>query len=151
MAADWFSYFSHESPYFIETRTGSKAYLSGTEGAALALASLHGALDAYQKEHRTVHLILNIPTGSAVDPTAIARTLLYRFLRTGRRDVDFSSLSLSKASFLAANGETWRRLKDSARDTGAHVIDPLDYLCVDDRCPAVTTQGDPIYKDADHL
>jgi hypothetical protein len=43
------------------------------------------------------------------------------------------------------------RMNDAARDTGAEIISTLDYLCYRDVCPALDTDGSPIYGDALHM
>jgi len=42
-------------------------------------------------------------------------------------------------------------LKSIGKQSGAIVIDTLDYLCVDGICPAVMPDGNPIYKDKGHI
>ena len=38
-----------------------------------------------------------------------------------------------------------------AKKTGAEVIDPFEYLCNQNYCPALSSEGVPIYKDYDHM
>jgi peptidoglycan/LPS O-acetylase OafA/YrhL len=43
------------------------------------------------------------------------------------------------------------RLRQIAADTGALVIDPMNELCDAKSCPAVTANGEPMYRDMFHL
>jgi peptidoglycan/LPS O-acetylase OafA/YrhL len=43
------------------------------------------------------------------------------------------------------------RLFTVARNSGAEIINPLDYLCQGDVCPAVGADGLPLYRDNNHL
>jgi hypothetical protein len=38
-----------------------------------------------------------------------------------------------------------------ARQTGARIIDPFEYLCNERGCPVLSADGFPINKDYDHL
>jgi len=44
-----------------------------------------------------------------------------------------------------------RRLNAIVRFSGAESVSPLDYLCRGDECPALDTDGTPIYHDPDHI
>ena len=43
------------------------------------------------------------------------------------------------------------KLRQIADDTGAEIIDPLTFLCRNDRCPVLTQDGTPLYRDGAHL
>jgi peptidoglycan/LPS O-acetylase OafA/YrhL len=43
------------------------------------------------------------------------------------------------------------RLRQIAAKTGAIIIDPIRYMCDEAICPSVTPEGEPIYRDDDHL
>jgi hypothetical protein len=43
------------------------------------------------------------------------------------------------------------RIIAAAHNAGAKVVDPIEYLCNQQICPALSPDGMPIYKDYDHL
>jgi hypothetical protein len=43
------------------------------------------------------------------------------------------------------------RLKKIARDTGAELIDPFEWLCDSIACPAIEPDGTPMYVDDNHV
>jgi hypothetical protein len=43
------------------------------------------------------------------------------------------------------------RLLKLAHNSGAEIINPLDYLCQGDVCPAIGSDGLPLYRDNNHL
>ncbi len=58
---------------------------------------------------------------------------------------------VSRDAFEAYAGPVTRRLEAIAREAGATIIDPLDFLCDSARCPTETADGIPIYMDVNHL
>jgi peptidoglycan/LPS O-acetylase OafA/YrhL len=150
VGACWYCYFLIEGgpesrfDYYYE-KDGARAPLrSGLEGGEGALAAL-GEMLTRLSATKTTYLILNVPSGSALDPRRmISRDLLGRGFV-----VDTSGLNLS--AFLTQYGRLRQRLTAIAKSAGAHVIDPIDFLCGDRICASVTDNGEPIYKDAAHL
>jgi hypothetical protein len=47
--------------------------------------------------------------------------------------------------------ESNKKLIAIARDSGAEIIWPMDYLCRADKCPALDADGSPIYVDDGHI
>ena len=43
------------------------------------------------------------------------------------------------------------RLRDIAEQTGALLIDPLNYLCSKNICPVLDLKGNPLYTDPIHM
>jgi hypothetical protein len=58
---------------------------------------------------------------------------------------------LSRADWERDVAPITHRMSDAARDTGAEIISTLDYLCHRDVCPALDSDGSPIYRDAVHM
>jgi peptidoglycan/LPS O-acetylase OafA/YrhL len=131
------------------------------------------ALFAYDQNHKRVPVTLRSPVFKNVI-SEFAR-FISRLVKSGKRviiilPIPGRSENIPKVLYLA----TWRgtpipdlsirkndfrryarplisKLRQIAADTGAEIIDPLDYLCSDDRCPVLTRDGIPLYKDGAHL
>ena len=59
-------------------------------------------------------------------------------------------VSISMQDYRNRNAWVWAA-QDEARDKcGVKILDPLPYLCRDDRCYG-SRNGRPLYSDADHL
>lgn len=67
------------------------------------------------------------------------------------RDEAAPDLSISESSFRAYELPMISNLRRIANETGAEIIDPLNFLCSDDRCPVLTQDGTPLYRDGAHL
>jgi peptidoglycan/LPS O-acetylase OafA/YrhL len=111
-----------------------------------ALESLSGFIKEMVSSGKKVYLVANIPTGKEVDPKYIARRDVLSFpnvftLRSG---------GISKADLDKKYGKIRADLKRVGLESGAIVIDPVDYLC-GDRCESLDDSGSPIYKDISHL
>ena len=59
--------------------------------------------------------------------------------------------AVPKAQVEGLQAESNKKLKAIARATGAEVIWPTENLCPRDKCPALDTDGSPIYADGNHL
>lgn len=141
IAAQWNGYF------------GSGLALTGEFGAGSALYETSlAALKTYILDlkalGKTVYLILNIPTGAEFDP----KSTVQRSLRTFPTVFTFLDQKDVKRSVLSAKyGWIQKDLEKVAIESGAVVIDPLDYICSDSVCPVVDADGMPLYKDRVHL
>jgi peptidoglycan/LPS O-acetylase OafA/YrhL len=58
---------------------------------------------------------------------------------------------VSRSEFAELTKPVVERLKAVAAAAGAIVIDPMDFFCDKSVCPTVTTDGQPIYSDANHI
>jgi hypothetical protein len=59
--------------------------------------------------------------------------------------------SPSRSQIDAAVDSIASKLREIAHASGAIIIDPLEQLCDEQLCPAVTSTGEPIYRDPRHL
>jgi peptidoglycan/LPS O-acetylase OafA/YrhL len=93
---------------------------------------------------RRVYVVLSSPAGVALDPahSVIRRSLL--------RGVRFST-HRSVARFAIEQYTPYANFIAAVRDTGAQIIDPMDFLCHGNRCPALSERGEAMYKDDCHL
>ncbi|UVJ42786.1 acyltransferase [Pseudomonas sp. LS1212] len=118
----------------------------GSERYKISLANLSSYIRELVALKKSVYVVLNIPTGEALDPKFIAQRRLENFpsvfqMRDG--GVDTSVL-------VAKYGMIQTDLARVAVDAGARVIDPIEFLC-DARCDSLDAEGEPMYKDAFHL
>ena len=110
-----------------------------------ALESVKSALLELVKANKRVYLVLQIPMGAALDPRLmIRRTVLAPgFTATVR--------SPTRDEIMTAVGPIDTKLRTMAREVGASVIDPLEWLCDKTYCPAVSPDGSPMYHNYNHL
>ena len=109
------------------------------------------AFDQLEKTFRRLHelgkkvtLVLMIPTGQQLDPKS---NFTRRFSGIKTRDQGV----LTKEEFLRENGAVLREIATLAKDNGAEVIDPMDYLCKNGICIAEDEGRVPIRFDDAHL
>jgi hypothetical protein len=140
IAANW-------DPYF---RTGTKFEINGLSmassgGERESVAALGGLVRSLRSLGKEVVLVLSVPNGDAFDPRRfITRT--FTGIRVGR------PVPVSRKEFLNGIGDAVSRedMKRVALASGATVIDPLDFLCVDGWCIQENEEG-PIRFDKSHL
>jgi len=135
ISACWYAYFSE---LLTSDGIGKKsAFNSSTEAA---LDSLKGMLDEFVKSGKRVYVILNIPVGLGLDP----RARLYWHW-------DSYTSSLNRKEVATALQSIDAKLLAISSEVGASVIDPLDYLCNETRCPVISGDGNSMYRDLWHL
>jgi peptidoglycan/LPS O-acetylase OafA/YrhL len=108
------------------------------------LTSFETQIGELVKSGKTVYIILANP---------IAQTSITE--RAPRRLSGFNSGSpraYSTRQFQSGVTQvTSARLRQIAARAGAKIIDPVPFLCSSDTCPALTSWGEPIYRDDNHL
>jgi hypothetical protein len=138
IASWWHGYFIKETLY----------KLNGTSFADTTLKTK--AVDEIAREIRRlvnmgkrVTLVLSVPTGWGFEP----KNMFSRgFLGFQLKD----SEKVTKWNFLNEYGEMPIKLAKVARENGAEVIDPMDYLCTNGVCISENEDG-PIRYDSCHL
>jgi hypothetical protein len=106
---------------------------------------LEKAARALQKVGKRVYLILDNPFGEELAPRSLVRRGLFHGI-----EVVTNPLPLSRKEATQRGEPVRSRILRIANETGADVIDPVDWLCVE-TCPALSADGLPNYKDYDHL
>ncbi len=143
VAAQWVGYLGN--PMFTLQREGRDEVLRAGEPAVdAAIARLGEHIRAWRTAGKQVYLVLNIPVSPDVDP----RDLLQR---TWRGDITVRTKRIDRAAWEQGTAPYIGRIAAVAREAGATVIDPVPALCAPTSCPAVTPDGQPIYRDAAHL
>ena len=119
----------------------------GSVGYQKALAELSNYIAVLKRNHKKVILVLNIPMGSEMDPFY----LVQRSLRHFPNVFEVRDGGLNLTTFEARYGSIKNDLINIANKNQIAIIDPVKYLCSDDVCASVDADGEPRYKDGQHL
>jgi peptidoglycan/LPS O-acetylase OafA/YrhL len=111
-----------------------------------AYRSLEHSLAQLKKHGKRVFLLLQPPMGSSFDPRNMVEGSRFDRIRPLAR---IEPVSLER--FLKDNADARERLIRVARATGVELIDPTDFLCADNHCPVLDTDGTPVYTDTMHM
>jgi peptidoglycan/LPS O-acetylase OafA/YrhL len=98
-------------------------------------------------ERKSLYIILNIPSGDELAPANMF---------TGSR---LQEIALKPLASIRFDFERFQEkyaginliLGAIAAKSGAQLIDPIPFLCPDQRCPVFDSDGKPLYKDGAHL
>jgi peptidoglycan/LPS O-acetylase OafA/YrhL len=146
IAASWYGYFAD---WWVDLQMPVDGKLQTFPSRAAheaAFAALHAAVARLRERGKRVFLILQPPSGNLFDPRSMISGSRFHEMKP-RTDLE----AFSVARFRSENAEARKRLLTIARATGAIAVDPVDYLCKDGTCPAVTAAGEPIYTDPVHM
>jgi hypothetical protein len=114
-------------------------------GTDSVLATLKETIAGFVSRGKRVYVVLNIPVSPKLDPRSMVRRSL------GSPGFKVEVHSPTKAEVQSIVGPIVSKVRESAREAGAIVIDPMDSLCGEVICPAVSPTGEPIYHDSAHL
>jgi hypothetical protein len=114
-------------------------------GTDSVLANLKGTIASLVSRGKRVYVVLNIPVSPNFDPRSMVRRSL------GSPGFKVEVHSPTKAEVQSTLGPIVSKVREIAREAGAIVVDPMDSLCGEVTCPAVSPTGEPIYHDAAHL
>lgn len=140
IGAQWNGYlagsFGLQSQYYV----GSATYIE-------ALNVLSDYLKELRSLERRVFLVLNIPTSPKLDPKYIIR----RDFKSFPKFFSIRDNGVRRDELEKDFGQIQSDLARIARDSGAIVIDPKEFLCTPECCFGLDENGDAIYKDSSHL
>jgi peptidoglycan/LPS O-acetylase OafA/YrhL len=141
IASRWTSYFNKNSEWKI-----NGVSLGEQSARQQAMADLGRNIHELTARGKKVILVLNIPTGSQLDPRSI-------YPRTFKGTHSAQKKILTKEMFLDENenGTIIDEVARIASVNGAELIDPMDYLCTNGVCIAEDDNGVPIHFDDGHL
>lgn len=129
------------SCYFISDPTSNETKIVGLEKGK-TLDSLKEFL-VNTGRSRTVYLLLDNPIGAEFNPS--------HYLN-GNRIMGFTADPIPlRVQISTEQMELRNQLKDIAKQANAIVVDPIDSLCKGDICISSNENGEPIYRDGDHL
>ena len=109
-----------------------------------AFDRLEAFLKGLRESNKKVYLILSIPNGRSLDPQFLFKRSAFS-IRINNKG------GASKTALLAEYAPFRNELRRVAQQSGAIVIDPMEALCVGDKCPAVAPDGEAMYRDSTHL
>lgn len=138
IAALWPHYFASGSG----VRMGDDR-LSDPAGERKALASLQSLIHGLTEGGKQVTVILSAPYGKQLDPKLMCERGFFGAIKK-------DPAPWSREVFLARDGAILSKIARIARENGARVVDPLDFLCLDGDCLNETTEG-PIRYHLSHL
>jgi len=147
LMANWVMYFERVPRAEFHQDGQHWEITKNSEGHRLALLSLERMMVSLRGKGKKVFLISNIPMGEQLLP-------LYQLQRPIFTLDEFSltrSGGILKTEFVKQHGETLASIRRVALAAGVRLIEPVQYLCDGEMCPAFTPQGDPIYFDISHM
>ena len=110
------------------------------------LANLKRMAQEISRPGRTVYLVLNIPFGKEVDPITHIN-----------RDIFHGGISeqiikpLYRSTLIEKNKQAYHALRSIAKQCHLVIIDPLDFLCENNKCSGLDKKGKAKYMDDYHL
>jgi len=144
----WDEYFSTEARSYFFAADGQKFPVrKGSAGYRYALTELSNSIALLKANHKKVILVLNIPIGSEMDPFYMVQRNLAHFPNVFEVRDGGVNLSALEEKY----GYIKKDLVSLAEQNGIEIIDPTKYVCGDATCPSVDADGEPMYKDGQHL
>jgi len=141
IAANWLTLFAFN---FVEA--GSLYSMETPEGMTRALNQLTSTIRELRSHGKTVYLLLNIPPGEEFEHHYLIKRSLSPI-----NILPSLNGGISMEEYRNRTQRISPEISAVARNSGAILLDPVDFLCHDRWCSAVTPEGDPIYRDSDHL
>jgi hypothetical protein len=138
IAAIWHNYLARGSKSIIEGIP-----LGSEEGRQKAIEAFGGMVGRIVASGKRVVVVLAVPSGAGVDPNQM-------LTRTFLGGQDFQPVTLTEELFRKVHGPQIDELASVAKANGAHLIDPLQFLCRDGMCMNTNEDG-PIRSDRSHL
>ena len=127
-------------------RDSNREMRYGEPGATTAaLASLEAEVALLSKTKK-VYILLNSPKHQLFSPKRMFDGS--RLTKLSRKE---NSAPVDITDFMTRNSSIRSELISMARRHGAKVIDPVASLCRDFICPSVSSSGEPLYMDHEHL
>lgn len=119
----------------------------GTELYREWLRNLSDYIKGIVAQNKRVYIVTNIPIGIELDPKYILNRSLLKYplgisLREG---------GIEKSKLGDLYGQVQQDLEKVALESGATIINPMDFLCENNQCRSLDTDGEPMFKDSTHL
>lgn len=139
IGALWFQYLRDGNAMANKYGVGSAEYND-------ALNRLRRYIKEVRGLNKRVFLVLNIPMGRQLDP----KFMVKRDLKAFPKILSLQNGEIPRVDLDKAYGQIQTDLAQVAVDAGATVINPMNSLCAHN-CSGIETDGEPIYKDTNHL
>ncbi|QDG73332.1 acyltransferase family protein [Janthinobacterium tructae] len=146
IGAAWYGYFKNNYAELLVESNGKRYAFPEEIAMEKAYQSLQTSVELLKKHGKRVYLIMQPPSGGAFDP---------RNMYAGSRFKSIYPLpqipDVAVEKFLRESAGPRKRLSAIAEQTGAVLIDPLNYLCSQETCPVLDAEGKPLYTDPIHM
>jgi peptidoglycan/LPS O-acetylase OafA/YrhL len=93
---------------------------------------------------KKVYFVLDNPFGEELAPQFLVKRSLFHRIEIVLRP-------LTRQQMIRRDEPMRSRIMEIAAESDSEIIDPIQYLCNQNFCPALFPDGMPIYKDYDHL
>lgn len=143
IGAQWTSYFTDKTEFYI-VEDGVKNFI--LDHPAKAFTELGKVIVDLRSKGKKVFVVMNIPVGANFNPMSNLKRGIFN------NGIRYVETPITRAEFENKFSKTFMSLKQTARLSGAILIDPMDQICGQeyDRC-TISLNGKPIYKDPSHL
>jgi len=145
IGAQWFGYLTGGSAYHYEKDGIHYPLEKGSKGLIQACDDLTQMIQEIIQQGKHVYLLSNIPIGSDYDPKN------WFSKRNFSGKWEFASKQGSREEWSIYAKEVTALLQTIAKNSGAQLLNPEDFLCDEKKCATTTSVGDPIYMDSLHL
>jgi hypothetical protein len=108
------------------------------------IAAMVAFIEDLRRREKPVWIIRSMPIGGTYSPMKFVRRPLFDFDHVAPTGVARKTLDEIRSA-----GET--RMIEAARNAGAKIIDPFEWMCDAVMCPATDATGRLIYRDASHI
>lgn len=146
IGAAWYGYFSKSSQQLMFNDNGVTIKFPDTVAIEGSYKSLMQSIALLRAHGKRVFLILPPPSGPAYDPRNMYEGSRFESIHPVAHIND-----MPLDEFLLLNAISRNRLLNIAREAGAKVIEPSDFLCSKNICPVLDSDGTPAYTDAGHM
>jgi peptidoglycan/LPS O-acetylase OafA/YrhL len=136
----WYAYFVG---ILDSDRVGEPGAL--VQGSDRAIEDVRRMVAGFVNQGKRVYLVLQLPVDAGFAPMQmVRRTVVGSGFRIDARPATRATLAQTFNPFIS-------RLTQIAKDAGATVIDPMNYVCNAQACSPLTPGGEPMYHDSWHL
>lgn len=108
-------------------------------------SDLKNTVDSLKNAGKKVYFVLDNPFGEELDPHSKVTRSIWHGIRISVPPPLTREMAIDRAEPVRS------RILKIARETASIVIDPIQFLCGEDVCPAFSEDGELLYKDYDHL
>ncbi len=142
ICAHWNGYTG--APYYYKKNNDKLSLGKQTLGEKAAYLGLKYMIQSMIRNNKKVYLILNMPSGGEFCPKNMIKR---SYFGNHKKRV----LEIQKDLISQRVKDTHSILKRIGKETGATVIDPVEFLCPSKTCLNIDKKGQPLYKDVCHL